>query len=129
MIESATASPRASWKPSLALLAVEQRELVVGPLVVVVAQLVVDRLEVLGVDLDAHLDAQVVDVVDVPGARVADHVAVGGLGKERPLVERLGQRVQAERREERLARADHPLGVVAVGLEQRREVVARVGVA
>ncbi len=61
----------------------------VGPLVEVVAQLVVDRHEVLGVDLDAHLDAQVVDPVDVPGAGVADDVAVGGLREQRTLPEGL----------------------------------------
>ena len=54
----------------------QERLLVVGALVVVVAQLVVDGDEVLAVDLDAHLDAQVVVVVDVPGAGVADHLAV-----------------------------------------------------
>ena len=38
-----------------------------------------DGGEVLRRDLDAHLDAQVVDVVDVPGAGVADDLAVRGL--------------------------------------------------
>ncbi len=72
-------SPIASWKPSLALSRKSERLLVVGALVEVVPELVVDRDEVLGVDLDAHLDAQVVDAVDVPGAGVADDVAVRGL--------------------------------------------------
>ena len=46
--------------------------LVVGALVVIVAELVVDGDEVVGIDLGAHLDAQVVLVVDVPGRGVAD---------------------------------------------------------
>ena len=54
----------------------EGRLLVVGALIEVVAQLVVNREEVFAGDLDAHLDAEVVDVIDVPGAGVADHVAV-----------------------------------------------------
>ena len=54
---------------------------VVGALVEVVAELVVDGGEVVGVDLDADLDAEVVDVVDVPGGGVADDVAVAGLGR------------------------------------------------
>ena len=106
---------------------VEEGEVLVGPLVVVVAEFVVDGLEILGVDLDAHLDAEVVLAIDVPRARVADHVAVGGLGEERALPERVRQRVEPERREERLAGADHLHGVVAVGFEERGEVVAGVG--
>ena len=74
--ESAMVSPTASWKPSLALSRNEGGCLLVGALVEVVAQLVVDGDEVLAGDLDAHLEAEVVDVVDVPGAGVADHVAV-----------------------------------------------------
>ena len=54
----------------------EQRQLLVGALVEVVAELVVDGDEVFGGDLDAHLHAQVVHDVDVPGAGVAHHVAV-----------------------------------------------------
>ena len=77
--DSAIVSPIASWKPSLALSRKSERLLVVGALVEVVPELVMDRREVLGRLLDAHLDAQVVLVVDVPGARVADDVAVRGL--------------------------------------------------
>jgi hypothetical protein len=45
----------------------QQRQLVVGALIKVVTQLMMDGREILGVDLDAHLDAQIVVVVYVPG--------------------------------------------------------------
>jgi hypothetical protein len=44
----------------------------------VVAKFVVDRDEVFIADLDAHLDAQVVLGVWVPGAGVADDITVVG---------------------------------------------------
>jgi hypothetical protein len=46
---------------------VEVRLLVVGPLVIIVTQLVVNGPEVFFIDIDAHLDAQVFDLVDIPG--------------------------------------------------------------
>ena len=82
-------SPTASWKPSLALSRKSRRLLVVGALVEVVAQLVVDGVEVLAGDLDAHLEAQVVHGVDVPGAGVAHHLAIARLEEQRALPERL----------------------------------------
>ncbi len=45
----------------------EERLLVVGALIEVVTKLVMHGGEVVGVDLDAHLHAQVVDGVEVPG--------------------------------------------------------------
>jgi hypothetical protein len=57
-----------------------------------VAQFVMDYLEVFRRDLDAHLDAQVVLEIDVPGAGVAHHIAVRGFGKQRPFPESIRQR-------------------------------------
>ena len=57
--------------------------------------------------LDAHLDAQVVLVVDVPGRGVAHDFAVRGLGEHRAAVEGRRQRREAERGEEALADLDH----------------------
>ena len=54
----------------------EHRQILVGALIEVVAELVVDRREVLVGRLDAHLDAQVLVEIDVPRAGVADHVAI-----------------------------------------------------
>ena len=77
----------------------QERLLVVGALVEVVAQLVMDGGEILGGDVDAHLDAQIVHEVDVPGAGVAHHVAVARLDEQRAFPERLRQRRESERRE------------------------------
>ena len=65
------------------------RLLVVGALVEIVAQLVVDGEEILAGDLDAHLQAHVVERVDVPGAGVAHHLAVARLEEQRALPEGL----------------------------------------
>ena len=89
---------------------IEEPQLVIGMEVVVVPELVVDGGEVLlgGRVADAHLDPQVVGEGDVPGAGVADHVAVAGLGDHRPLPERLRERIEPHRGEERLAGLHHP---------------------
>ncbi len=100
-------SPIASWKPSLAPLQIEIRLLVVGPLVVIVAKLVVDGHEVVGIDLGAHLDAQVVLVVEVPGRGVADHFAVARAGDLRALPEAGRKRREAKRGVEALAGLHH----------------------
>ena len=103
--DSAIVSPMASWNAWFALSRKMHRLLLVGALIEVVPELVMDRREVLLGRIDAHLDAQVVGVVDVPRARVADHVAIGRLREERPLPERRRQRREAERRVEALARS------------------------
>ena len=51
--------------------------MVVGALIKVVAQLMVDGEEVFAGDLDAHLEPYVIQDVDIPGAGVAYHIAVG----------------------------------------------------
>ena len=114
-------------EPVVGAVAEEERLLAVGALVEVVAELVVDGDEVLAVDLDAHLDAQVLVVVHVPGAGVADHLAVAGLDEQRALPERRGQWLEAERGEEALAVADHLLLVDLLRLQQLGEVVAGAG--
>ena len=85
-----------------------------------------DGDEVVAVHLGAHLDADVVRIVDVPGRCVADHLAVGGLHDLRALPEGLRQRLEAERRVEGLALADHARRVVLLGDEQVADVVAQV---
>ena len=91
------------------------------------AELVVDDIEVVAVDVNAHLDADVVAAVDVPGRGVADDVAVGGTREQGALPERVRKRRQAERGVEALARAHDALCVVALLREQLGDVVARVG--
>ncbi len=84
-----------------------------------------DGGEVLAGDLDAHLDADVVLLVDVPGAGVADHVAVRRLVEQRALPEGLGQRRHAERGEEPLAVADHGAGIDSLPPQQTGQIDAR----
>ena len=60
------------------------------------------ELEVVGVDLGAHLDAQVIDIVDVPGRGVAHHFAALGANDLRLGPEAVGERVEAERFDEQL---------------------------
>jgi hypothetical protein len=76
--------------------AVAEKEwlLIVSSLVEVVPELVVDRCKVLGRGLNAHLDTQIVHVVDVPSTGMADYVTIGRLRKQRPLPE--GRRQQRE---------------------------------
>ena len=105
--DSAMVSPIASWKPSLALSRKMHRLVLVGALIEVVAELVMDGREVFGRRLDAHLDAQVVLEIDVPGAGVADDLAILRPDEERALPERLRQRLEPERGVEALAGADH----------------------
>ena len=94
-------------EPVVRAVAQDQRQPVVGPLIEIVSELVVDRREILVGDVDAHLDAQVVHAVDVPRARMAHDLAIARLDEQRPLPEGLRQRLEAERREEPLADAHH----------------------
>ncbi len=96
----------------------------VGPLVEVVPQLVVHRVEIVGVDAGAHLHPDVLVVVHVPGRGVADDFPVAGPGDHRPLPEGVGQRVHAHRGVEALAGLHHPGRVIALGDEGVGQVVA-----
>ena len=63
--------------------------------------------EVVCVDLDAHFDAKVFHIVDVPSRCVADHFAVRWLDKLRTIPKSFGQWCKAERRKEALADFHH----------------------
>src|SRR3546814_14600234 len=82
--------------------------------------------EVVGIHLDAHLDADIVLVVDVPRRGVADDFAVGGLQEQAALPEGFGKRRHAERRVEILARLDHVERGLALRGEQVADVIAEV---
>ena len=75
---------------------VEKRLRVVRPLIEVVPQLVMDRGEGVGGSGDAHLHAQVVLIVDIPGAGVAHHVAIARFEEQRSFPEGLRQGSEAE---------------------------------
>ncbi len=53
--------------------------LVVGALVEVVSQFVMDGVEIFRSDVDAHLDPEIINVIDIPRAGVTHHLAVSGL--------------------------------------------------
>ena len=99
-------SPMASWKPSLAPLPEEEGLFVVGRWYMC-GPLVMDGGEVVGVDLDAHLYAEVVDVIDVPCGGVADDLAIARLDELGALPEGVGERGEAEGGVEALAVACH----------------------
>ena len=75
----------------------QEGQFAVSALVFVVPFLVMHRGEIVGIDVDAHLDAQVLVGVDVPRAGVAVDVAVARADELRAFVERGGQRLHAER--------------------------------
>src|SRR5262249_32002798 len=74
----------------------ERRLRAVSALIEIVAELVMYGDEVFFCHVQARLDAHVVFGVDVPGTSVADHLAVGGLGKQRALPESRGKRRKAK---------------------------------
>src|SRR5580692_13160394 len=102
----------------------EQEWLVlVGALVHVVPKLVMNGDEVDIANLDAHLDSQIVEVIDIPRAGVADHIAITRLGQERAYPKRIGQRSEAQGFIEAFAVAHHSLGIKILGLQQRSQIV------
>ncbi len=69
----------------------------------VVTELVMDGREIFLRLIDAHLESEVVDRVDVPRARMTDHFTVTGFDEERSFPERRRQWLEAERCEETFA--------------------------
>ena len=70
--------------------------LVVGALIVIVPKLVVDGDEVVAIDLGAHLDAQIVLTVDIPGRCVADDLAAFGADDLAALIEGRRKRIETQ---------------------------------
>ena len=89
----------------------QRRQLVVGQVVIDVAELVIDRGEVFLVRLDAHLGAHVASHGHVPGAGVADHIAVARLDELGLGPVTLGQLGHPERGVEILRALGHLFGV------------------
>ena len=82
-------------------------------------------VEVVAIDVGAHLDADVVGVVEIPGRGVADHLAVARPGDLAALPEGLRQGRDTHGDVEVLARLDHLQRVVVGGLEQFSQVIGR----
>ncbi len=107
--------------------AAEQGRLVlVGALVIIVTKLVMHGLEIFRRHPCAHLDADIVFGIDIPGRGMAHHVAPLGPGNLRAGPEGLGQGRKADRREEGLPRLDHFQRIIGFGLETGREIDARI---
>jgi hypothetical protein len=85
-----------------------------------------DGGKIVAIDLDAHLDPDIVDIIDIPGAGVAYHLAVRRLGEQRALPECLGQGFKAERGEKALSRLDHLHGIIILGDQQFGRIIADV---
>src|SRR5213076_1033712 len=60
----------------------QERLVLIRPLIKIVPQFVMNRYKILVANLDAHLDPDIVFVVDVPRAGVADDIAIFRLHKE-----------------------------------------------
>ena len=71
-------------------------------------ELVMNGAEVFVINPNTHLETEIFLVVDVPCARVANHITVGWLTEHRPLPECLWQWLESKRGEESLSIADHP---------------------
>ena len=106
-------------KPTVGSILKEERLLVVGPLVDVVSQFVMDSGKVFTGDVDAHLDPEVFDAVHVPGAGVAHDFPIGRFGEKGSLPEGLRQGIETEGSEKALTVADH-LQLVDSFLAQNR---------
>src|SRR5579872_206604 len=86
----------------------EQGRLVsVGARIIIVSQFVVDGNKVLIAYLNTHLQANVLLVINIPGAGVAHHIAVPWLDEQRTVPEGLRRRIKAQRTEKVYAVADH----------------------
>ena len=109
-------------------IAEEEGLLVIGALIVVVAELVIDGEEILAGRLDAHLDAQIIDVVDVPRRGVTHDIAIAGFGEERALEEGGGQGFEAERNVHRLAEPHHVRRRGFARLQDLRQVITGIGI-
>ena len=98
--------------------------------VVDVPELVVDRVEILLGGGEARLDAHIASARHVPGARVADHLAIARAREHRALPEGLRQLRKPERGVEALRRVSHARRIPLLRLEERirrLEAGGRVG--
>src|SRR5262245_57610213 len=82
----------------------------------------VDHPEVFRGDIDAHLDAQVVVIVDVPRARVTDNLTIARFDEHGTLPKSRGQGGESQGGKKSLAVADHFTLVVFPRLQYFGEV-------
>src|SRR3546814_11753471 len=75
----------------------EIRLLLIGPLIIIVAKLMMNSNEIVAINLGAHLDTDIVLVVDIPGTGVADELPILGLCDHRPGPKGFWQRRKSQR--------------------------------
>ena len=97
----------------------------VGTLVIVVAELVINRAQLIVGLFDAHLDAQVVTAIQAPGAGVTNNLAILRFGKLRALPERIRQSIHAERDIKAFGGANHFLRRIIFGLQRAIDIEIR----
>lgn len=83
-------------EPVVGAVAKQKRKIAVGALILVMAFFVMDCHEIVGVDVDAHLDAQVQVGVHIQCARVTFDVAIAGANELGALVERFRKGIEPE---------------------------------
>ena len=88
----------------------------------------VNCLEILLIGPNAHFDAKIVPFIQVPGTSVTNYLAVLWFDEQRSLPECVRQRRKTKTGEESLSGSGYLGGVVALRLEQLRQVVAFVGI-
>src|SRR3546814_4015955 len=73
------------------------RLLLIGPLIIIVAKLMMNSNEIVAINLGAHLDTDIVLVVDITGTGVADDLPILGLCDHRTGPKGFGQRRKSQR--------------------------------
>src|SRR5437867_250248 len=113
-------------EPIVRAVAKDHGQILVCALVKVMAQLMVNGLEVLTRRLDAHLDAHVLEEIDIPCARMAYNFAITRLHEHRTVPEALRQRRESDRCIEAFTRLDHVDRRHLAAFENLRQVVTGI---
>src|SRR5215475_12212059 len=95
----------------------------VSALVIIVAEFVVDSDKVLIANLNAHLEPDILMVINVPRAGVADHVTITRLDEERTVPEGFGRFGKAKTAAEVYAVVLHAQLAISIVFGQLRAVI------
>src|SRR3546814_17406548 len=102
---------------------IEIRLLLIGPLIIIVAKLMMNSNEIVAISLGAHLDTDIVLVVDIPGTGVADDLPIMGLCDHRTGPKGFGKRRKSQRAVTTFTGSHHFQGII-----DRKSVVSGKGV-
>src|SRR4051794_36149570 len=95
----------------------QKRLLSVSELVVVMAQFVMHGNEIVGSDVDTQLQANILVIINVPGAGMTNHVTITRFRQHRPLPKRLRQRGKPERLEKSFTILHNSASIDLLGLQ------------